>query len=247
MHSQLPQPPRSRSARAAAAHDPADGLTPRQREADFIAGHVRDRGAPDAGGDRARLRFDRPMRPKPTCGRWRAQRRGCSCSTAVPGASACWAQRWRPAIPNGNADAPAAAPAPPWDNGEATLLHLPLIGRVAAGSSIPAQAHVEATYPADALVYPPSRLPAAGARLVHARRRHPRRGPAGRSGRARGPPRPDRGGPAWGRGHGQAPAARRALAAAAANPEVADILVRPGDAFAIEGVVVGSLRPQGWD
>ena len=253
MHSQPPQPPRSRSARAAAAHDPADGLTPRQREVlDFIAGHVRDRGVPPTRAEIAHAFGFRS--PNAAEAHLRALARkgavqlldGSARGIRVLGAALA---PGAPAIPNGNADAPAAAPAPPWDNGEATLLHLPLIGRVAAGSPILAQAHVEATYPADARWFarrPDYLLRVRGWSMRDAgihdgdllavqavREARPGQTVVARLGDEVTVKRLQREGAQWRQ--------------QAANPEVADILVRPGDAFAIEGVVVGLLRPQGWD
>ena len=58
-------------------------------------------------------------------------------------------------------------------------LSLPLVGRVAAGSPILAQEHIDQTYLVEAsTVRAPPRLPAQGARHEHARRRHHGRRPA---------------------------------------------------------------------
>lgn len=255
MQSQPPQPPRSRSARAAAAHDPADGLTPRQREVlDFIAGHVRDRGVPPTRAEIARAFGFRS--PNAAEAHLRALARkgavqlldGSARGIRVLGAALA---PGAPAPPNGDAEAPApaAAPVPPWHNSEATLLHLPLIGRVAAGSPILAQAHVEATYPADARWFarrPDYLLRVRGWSMRDAgihdgdllavqavREARPGQTVVARLGDEVTVKRLQREGAHW--------------RLQSANPEVADILVRPGDAFAIEGVVVGLLRPQGWD
>lgn len=132
----------------------------------------------------------------------------------------------------------------------ADLLQLPLIGRVAAGSPILAQEHVEAVYPADARWFarrPDYLLRVRGWSMRDAgihdgdlvavqavREARPGQIVVARLGEDVTVKRLQRhvtGG--W--------------CLQAANPEVADIVVSPSEPFAIEGVVVGLLRPHGWD
>ncbi|TSE30299.1 transcriptional repressor LexA [Tepidimonas charontis] len=131
---------------------------------------------------------------------------------------------------------------------EADWLQLPLIGRVAAGSPVLAQAHVEAVYPADARWFarrPDYLLRVRGWSMRDAgiwdgdivavqAVREARAGQVvvARLGDEVTVKRLQREGRGW--------------RLQAANPDVADIVVRPGQELVIEGVVVGLLRPQGW-
>jgi repressor LexA len=80
---------------------------------------------------------------------------------------------------------------------------LPLIGRVAAGSPILAEEHVERHCQVDPLLFQPR------ADYLLKVRGHSRRRPARRAPHARGALGPDRGGTGARRGHGEAPAPPR--------------------------------------
>ena len=96
------------------------------------------------------------------------------------------------------------------------LLELPVIGRVAAGSPILAEEHRAGPLPGrPEPLHAARRLPAARARHVDARRRHPRRRPARRAPHAGSAHRPDRGRAPRRRGHRQALAPRAATSVAA--------------------------------
>lgn len=131
---------------------------------------------------------------------------------------------------------------------EFAQLTLPLIGRVAAGSPILAQAHVEATYPLDARLFtrrPDYLLRVRGLSMrdagilegdllaVHATRD----ALDGQTVVAR---------------LGDEVTVKRLRREAgrvrlcAANPDFADLVLGPHDALDIEGVVVGLIRPEGW-
>ena len=131
----------------------------------------------------------------------------------------------------------------------AELLQLPLVGRVAAGAPILAQEHVEAVYPADARWFarrPDYLLRVRGWSMRDAgihdgdlvavqARREARLGQivVARLGDEVTVKRLQRDGAGW--------------RLQAANPEFADLVVAPGEPLVIEGVVVGLLRPHGWD
>ncbi|MDW8336403.1 MAG: transcriptional repressor LexA [Tepidimonas sp.] len=130
------------------------------------------------------------------------------------------------------------------------LLQLPLIGRVAAGSPILAQEHVEAVYPADARWFarrPDYLLRVRGWSMrdagIHdgdlvavqaAREARVGQIVVARLGDDVTVKRLQR--------HGT-----DGWCLQAANPEVADMVVSPDTPLVIEGVVVGLLRPHGWD
>ncbi|MEY5099192.1 MAG: hypothetical protein RJA36_1911 [Pseudomonadota bacterium] len=142
---------------------------------------------------------------------------------------------------------PAAAQEPA-DAAANEQLFLPLVGRVAAGSPILAQEHVETSYPVDARLFggrPDYLLRVRGLSMrdvgildgdllaVHASR-------VARNGQlvvAR---------------LGDEVTVKRLQCRAggitlqAANPDFPDIVVTPGEPFEIEGVVVGLLRQDGW-
>lgn len=234
----------------ASADAPADdGLTPRQREVrDFIERHVREQGVPPTRAEIARaFGFRSPnaaqahllaLERKGALQLFDGSARGIRLlGAAGPGAPAADAV---PVADGGAASGVAA--------GEWRLLSLPLIGRVAAGSPILAQEHVEAVYPADARWFarrPDYLLRVRGWSMRDAgihdgdllavqatREARPGQTVVARIGDEVTVKRLQREGRGW--------------RLQAANPEVADIVVRPGDAFAIEGVVVGLLRPHGW-
>lgn len=131
---------------------------------------------------------------------------------------------------------------------ELAQLTLPLIGRVAAGSPILAQAHVEATYALNAQLFarrPDYLLRVRGLSMrdagilegdllaVHATREaHDGQTVVARLGDEVTVKRLSREG-------GQ-------VRLCAANPDFADLVLGPGDALEIEGVVVGLIRPDGW-
>lgn len=242
----------SRTRRAAAADGPtADGLTLRQREVlAFIARSLRERGVPptraeisQAFGFRSPNAAESHLRALERKGAVQlldGSARGIRLAAAPP--------------PLDVAEAPVgghvAVPRPlrPLAD-EGRLLQLPLVGRVAAGSPILAQEHVEAVYPADARWFarrPDYLLRVRGWSMRDAgihdgdllavqavRDARPGQTVVARLGDEVTVKRLQRDGAHW--------------RLQAANPEVTDITVRPGDAFAIEGVVVGLLRAQGWD
>jgi repressor LexA len=124
-------------------------------------------------------------------------------------------------------------------------LALPLIGRVAAGSPILAQEHVDQTYYVESgLFQRKPRLPAQGARHVDARRRHHGRRPACGANHASDAK------------NGQIVVARlgdevtvkrfrrnkHLIELHAENPDYPTIVVEPGEPFEIEGLAVGLIR-----
>ncbi|MGQ9724874.1 MAG: transcriptional repressor LexA [Tepidimonas sp.] len=244
--------PQRRSRRVAGATDPAaDGLTPRQREVlDFIAGHARDHGVPPTRAEIARAFGFRSANAAEAHLRALARKGavqlldGSARGIRVLAASAPRTNRAEQAPVRGRSLEP---PAP--GDGELHLLYLPLVGRVAAGSPILAQEHVEAVYPADARWFarrPDYLLRVRGWSMRDAgiydgdllavqavREARPGQTVVARLGDEVTVKRLQRDGAYW--------------RLQAANPEVSDIIVQPGDAFAIEGVVVGLLRAQGWD
>ncbi|MEW6693985.1 MAG: transcriptional repressor LexA [Pseudomonadota bacterium] len=227
------------------ASAPADGLTARQREVlAFIAASVRERGAPPTRAEIAQAFGFRS--PNAAEAHLRAlARKGV---VQLLEGSARGIRLLAPAA--AAADAAEASPAePPHGEPTAALLQLPLIGRVAAGSPILAQEHVEAVYPADARWFarrPDYLLRVRGWSMRDAgihdgdllavqATREARSGQivVARLGDEVTVKRLLRDGAHW--------------RLQAANPAVADIPVHPGDGFAIEGVVVGLLRDRGWD
>lgn len=130
----------------------------------------------------------------------------------------------------------------------AELLQLPLVGRVAAGSPILAQEHVEAVYPADARWFarrPDYLLRVRGWSMRDAgihdgdlvavqagREARPGQIVVARLGDDVTVKRLQRDGAGW--------------RLQAANPDFSDLVVAPGEPLVIEGVVVGLLRPHGW-
>ncbi|TSE21637.1 LexA repressor [Tepidimonas alkaliphilus] len=204
----------------------ADGLTPRQREVlDFLRRWGREHGAPPTRQEIARAFGFRS--PNAAEAHLRAlQRKGML------------------ELRDGSARGIRLRGAEP-----AELLQLPLVGRVAAGSPILAQEHVEAVYPADArwfarrpdyllrvrgwsmrdagihdgdLVAVQAMCEARVGQIVVAR-----------LGDDVTIKRLQRDGAGW--------------RLQAANPDFPDLVVAPGEPLTIEGVVVGLLRPHGWD
>lgn len=235
---------------AAADTQVADGLTPRQREVrDFIERHVREQGVPPTRAEIVRaFGFRSPnaaqahllaLKRKGALQLFDGSARGIRLlgAAAGPGTPAT------DVVPVADGGAVLGGA-----TGEWRLLLLPLIGRVAAGAPILAQEHVEAVYPADARWFarrPDYLLRVRGWSMRDAgihdgdllavqatREARPGQTVVARLGDEVTVKRLQREGRGW--------------RLQAANPEVADIVVRPGDTFAIEGVVVGLLRPQGW-
>ncbi|WP_334134302.1 transcriptional repressor LexA [Tepidimonas sp.] len=147
--------------------------------------------------------------------------------------------------PRGGGDAVSAQGA---QRASADGLRLPLIGRVAAGSPMLAQAHVEAVYVADPRWFarrPDYLLRVRGWSMRDAgildgdlvavqavREARPGQVVVARLGEEVTVKRLQRHGRGW--------------RLQAANPDVPDIVVQPGEDLVIEGVVVGLLRPHGW-
>ena len=124
-------------------------------------------------------------------------------------------------------------------------LSLPLVGRVAAGSPILAQEHIDQTFLHGSEHVPaPARLPAQGARHEHARRRHHGRRPARRAeGQARrrtarsSSPASATTSPSSASGAPAAPSS-----CMPENPDFETDRRRPGERFEIEGLAVGLIR-----
>lgn len=203
----------------------ADGLTARQREVlDFIERCVQAHGAPPTRAEIAQAFGFRSPNAAQTHLR-ALQRKGVL------------------ALRDGSARGIQLAHAPAQD-----VLQLPLVGRVAAGSPILAQEHVEAVYPADARWFarrPDYLLRVRGWSMRDAgihdgdlvavqavREARPGQIVVARLGEDVTVKRLQRHGQGW--------------RLQAAHPEVADIIVRPDEPLVIEGVVVGLVRPHGW-
>ena len=231
----LPTPllPRSRPARPRLTDPVHGGLTPRQREVlDFIVASLRARGVPPTRAEIAQAFGFRS--PNAAEAHLRAlERKG---AIALLDGSA----RGIRVLTDDGATASAS---------ESSLLQLPLVGRVAAGSPMLAQEHVEAVYPADPRWFarrPDYLLRVRGWSMRDAgihdgdllavqavREARPGQTVVARLGDEVTVKRLQRDGAGW--------------RLQAANPEVPDRIVRPGEAFVIEGVVVGLLRDRGWE
>jgi len=224
-------------------------MTPRQREVlDFIERHLRERGAPPTRAEISRAFGFRSPNAAET--HLRALERKGVIELLDGSARGIRLLSGGAVAPSAFADAPDALL---WSSlpgaAEMRLLQLPLVGRVAAGSPLLAQEHVEAVYPADARWFarrPDYLLRVRGWSMRDAgihdgdllavqavREARPGQTVVARLGDEVTVKRLQRDGVLW--------------RLQAANPEVPDITVHPGDAFAIEGVVVGLLRAQGWD
>jgi repressor LexA len=219
----------------------AVSLTARQREIlNFIARTLHERGAPPTRAEIARAFGFRS--PNAAESHLRAlQRKGVLelLDGSARGIRLVSAADARPPAP-----APDSAALPE----AVALLQLPLVGRVAAGSPILAQAHVEATYAADPRWFarrPDYLLRVRGWSMRDAgiwdgdllavqavREARVGQTVVARLGDEVTVKRLQRDGRRW--------------RLQAANPEVPDILVGPGEPLVIEGVVVGLLRPNGW-
>ena len=214
--------------------DPAHGdLTPRQREVlDFILASLRARGVPPT---RAEI----------------AQAFGFRSPNAAEAHLRALVRKGAIALLDGSARGirVLACDGATATASDSALLQLPLVGRVAAGSPILAQEHVEAVYPADPRWFarrPDYLLRVRGWSMRDAdihdgdllavqavREARPGQTVVARLGDEVTVKRLQRDGAGW--------------RLQAANPEVPDRIVRPGEAFVIEGVVVGLLRDRGWD
>ncbi len=250
--------------RPPAASDPAVALTPRQRQIlAFIGRTLRERGLPPT---RAEIAVTFGFRsPNAAQAHLLALARKGALELLPGSARGIRLREAEPEFVPSNASASGgpddARPAPGTAvgaqvRGESAAaggvsedwLHLPLIGRVAAGSPVLAQAHVEAVYPADPRWFarrPDYLLRVRGWSMRDAgildgdivavqavREARPGQVVVARLGDEVTVKRLQREGRGW--------------RLQAANPEVADIVVRPGQELAIEGVVVGLLRPDGW-